>query len=242
MASALKPLERAGIYVRRKIDRVYYHTCGKNERPVFYDVDRTYPALRVIDRNYDVIRDELLAVLPRREGMPRYHDVDDRQQSISEATPGNWRTLFLSAYGAGERLPNRDLCPRTVEVIESIPNLLQAFFSILDPGKKVPAHRGPHFYYLRYHTAFVVPKEKPPKIRVKDQFYTWKERESVLFDDSWNHEVFNESDDIRVVLVTDIIRPRPPFLDRLLRMALNASLSGARMQDWEEYFERVVIR
>lgn len=106
----------------------------------------------------------------------------------------------------------------------------------------MPAHNGPYFYYLRYHTAFVVPKQKPPKIRVKDQFYTWKERESVLFDDSWNHEVLNESDETRVVLITDIIRPRPPFLDRLLRMALNASLAGARKQSWENYFERVVIR
>ena len=235
-------LERAGSFVCGKIDRIYYHASGGNARPVFHDVDRTWPALRAIDQHYDVIRDELLAILPRREGMPRYHDVDRRQRSISETTPGTWRTLFLSVYGAGERLPNRHLCPRTVAVVESIPNLLFAFFSILDPGKSVPAHKGPVYYYLRYHTAFIVPRGKPPTIRIKDQFYTWRERESMLFDDSWNHEVLNESDDIRVVLITDIIRPGHPFLDRLLRLAMNASLAGVRKRSWEEYLERVAIR
>jgi aspartyl/asparaginyl beta-hydroxylase (cupin superfamily) len=242
MVSALELMENAGLYAKSKIDRAYYHACGGDARPVFYDIDRTYPALRVIDRNYDLIRDELLAVLPRRGGMPRYHDVDRRQQAISETTPGNWHTLFLSVYGAGERLPTRQLCPRTVEVVESIPNLIQTFFSILDPGKKVPAHKGPHFFYLRYHTAFLVPREKPPTIRVKDRFYTWRERESLLFDDSWNHEVLNESDEVRVVLITDIIRPRPAYLGPLLRLALNVSLSGVRKRSWEKYFERVVIR
>ena len=90
-----------------------------------------------------------------------------------------------------------------------MPGVLGAFFSILDPKKTVPAHEGPFMGYLRYHLALVVPEEKPPTIRVKDRFHTWKERESVVFDDSWEHEVLNESEGQRVVLIVDFMRPMP---------------------------------
>ena len=46
-------------------------------------------------------------------------------------------------------------------------------------------------------------------MRVKDQLHTWEEGKSILFDDSWNHEVYNKSDDLRVVLLVDIFRPMP---------------------------------
>ena len=46
-------------------------------------------------------------------------------------------------------------------------------------------------------------------MRVKDQHHTWEEGKSILFDDSWNHEVHNKSDDLRVVLLVDILRPMP---------------------------------
>ena len=46
-------------------------------------------------------------------------------------------------------------------------------------------------------------------MRVKDQYHTWEEGRSILFDDSLNHEVYNISDDLRVVLIVDILRPLP---------------------------------
>jgi len=46
-------------------------------------------------------------------------------------------------------------------------------------------------------------------MRVKDKFHTWKEGQSIVFDDSLEHEVYNQSDDIRVVLIVDFFRPMP---------------------------------
>jgi aspartyl/asparaginyl beta-hydroxylase (cupin superfamily) len=54
-----------------------------------------------------------------------------------------------------------------------------------------------------------VPTNDPPTMRVKDQFHTWQAGQSILFDDSWNHEVVNRSDDIRVVFIVDVLRPMP---------------------------------
>jgi aspartyl/asparaginyl beta-hydroxylase (cupin superfamily) len=107
---------------------------------------------------------------------------------------------------------NRAKCPRTSALLDEIPGLFQAFFSILEGGKSVPAHYGPYRGYLRYHLGLVVPKTNPPTLRIKDQHHTWREGESILFDDSWDHEVINNATEDRVVLIVDIRRPMPlPF-------------------------------
>ena len=63
-----------------------------------------------------------------------------------------------------------------------------------------------------------MPEKDPPSIRLKDQVYTWKEGESVLFDDSWEHEVYNQSDSDRVVLIVNIRRPMPQPFDGVNRV------------------------
>src|SRR5262249_958394 len=81
-----------------------------------------------------------------------------------------------------------------------------------------PAHDGPYRGYLRYHLGLMVPEKDPPSIRIKDQVYCWKEGESVLFDDSWNHEVYNKCDRDRVILIVDIRRPMPQPFDIVNRL------------------------
>ena len=216
--------------VRRTCNNVFYRFLGGDTRPVFFDVEQTYPELLAIDRNYDAIRRELMEVLPRRDQIPRYHEVDAAQQGISGQDERSWRVFFVELHNAGEALPNRELMRETRAVIEQIPNVLQAFFSILEPGKSVPAHNGPYLGYLRYHTAFVVPAVEPPTLRVKDEFHTWQERTSVLFDDSWNHEVYNRSDGERVVLIVDVLRPMPWPLSLLNRFARRVFFSKRALQ------------
>lgn len=63
-----------------------------------------------------------------------------------------------------------------------------------------------------------MPEHNPPSIRLKDQVYAWQEGKSILFDDSWDHEVYNESDGDRVVLIVDIRRPMPQPFDAVNRM------------------------
>ncbi len=118
-------------------------------------------------------------------------------------------------YLMGEKpLKNWELCPKTSAMLDQIPNLFQSFFSILEPHTPVPPHSAPYGGYLRYHLPIIIPTDVPPQLRVKAQMHTWREREGVLFDDTWDHEVFNESDFIRVVLVVDVLRPMPRIPDQ----------------------------
>lgn len=186
------------------------YTGGK-KRPVFFDIDETFPSFRRIDAQYEVIRQEMKAILPEKDHIPTYHELDAGQTEISAETENDWKVFMLYAMGEKPEA-NRRKCPKTAAVLDDIPDLFQGFFSILDGGKSVPAHCGPYRGYIRYHLGLQVPSENPPSIRVKDQHYTWREGDSVLFDDSWDHEVLNRARDIRVVLIVDVLRPMPwPF-------------------------------
>jgi aspartyl/asparaginyl beta-hydroxylase (cupin superfamily) len=105
----------------------------------------------------------------------------------------------------------------TCAALDRVPGVFQALFSILDPGKSIPAHEGPYRGYLRYHLGLLVPEQDPPQIRIKDQLYTWREGEDMLWDDTWEHEVINHSKGRRVVLIVDIRRPMPLPLTALNR-------------------------
>ena len=181
---------------------------GGKRRNVFFDIDETYPELRRIDNKYEDIRREIVQILPDKDNIPKYHELDEGQTEISAKTEHDWKIFMLYAMGAKPEA-NRAKCPETSAVLDGIPNLFQAFFSILDAGKNVPEHCGPYRGYLRYHLALKVPTENPPSIRIKDRHHIWVEGESLLFDDSWNHEVYNKANDDRVVLIVDVLRPMP---------------------------------
>jgi aspartyl/asparaginyl beta-hydroxylase (cupin superfamily) len=190
------------------LNRAFRRHLGGSRRPAFFDIDATYPALRLLDRNVAVIREELLAVLQDEARIPRYHEISKAETYISGTVDPerSWR-VFMLAHVSGGIPTNQARCPRTSALLDEIPGLLQAFFSILDPGKSIPAHDGPYLGYLRYHLALLVPSVDPPSMRVKDQVHTWQEGRSILFDDSWNHQVYNTSPERRVVLIVDVVRP-----------------------------------
>jgi aspartyl/asparaginyl beta-hydroxylase (cupin superfamily) len=189
-------------------------------RPTYFNIAETYPALDLITRAYPVIRKEFDALMAAGVEMPEYHEVDSGERAISSTTPKRWNVFVLEVLGHKVE-PNRARFPETCRVLDQVPNLVQAFFSILDPGKSVPEHEGPYLGYLRYHLGLRVPKHNPPKIVVNNQDYTWKEGEAVLFDDSWPHAVINDSEELRAVLIVDVRRPLPITADVVNSFVMN---------------------
>ena len=181
---------------------------GGSARPTFFDVAETVPELAAVTTAYPAIRAEFDRLPVAPDALPQYHDVDPGEAKISNTTPKRWNVFMLEIL-SHKLEANRSLCPETCRVLDRVPNLIQAFFSILEPGKSIPEHEGPYRGYLRYHLGLRVPKDNPPKLVVNGQDYVWKEGEAVLFDDSWPHEVVNHSAETRAVLIVDIRRPLP---------------------------------
>ncbi len=195
-------------YFKDKLNQFYGRYVGHQERPTFFDINQTFPALNSITAAVFAIKNEFEQVLIHTPELPRYHDIDPGEAAISNTTDKNWNVFMI--YLLGYEVPSaRALCPTLCKLLEGIPHLMQAFFSILEPGKSIPLHEGPYLGYLRYHLGLHVPKNKPPYIIVNGNPYTWREDEAVLFDDSFPHEVKNESDDYRAVLIIDVLRPMP---------------------------------
>lgn len=188
----------------------YIRMRAGRDRPAFYDVATHFPHLLEFDRNWEVIREEADRVLAMREEIPRYHEVDHWQRGLTgdDAPRQSWRVFPLYLMGVKPRRP-RELCPRTAEMLDRVPDLFQAMFSVLEPGKSIPPHVGPFMGYLRYHLGIRIPKENPPSIRVGDAWYTWQEGKSIVLDDALDHEVVNHASEVRVVLIVDVLRPLP---------------------------------
>jgi aspartyl/asparaginyl beta-hydroxylase (cupin superfamily) len=160
-----------------------------------------------IEENWTVIRDELRALLADRVRIPSFHEISPEQLFITQ--DDKWKTYMLYAYG--RKIPENCIrCPETTRLLETIPGMKTAFFSILGPRKHIPQHRGPYTGVLRYHLGLIVPRQKEAcRIRVDSQVAHWEEGRSVVFDDTYMHEVWNETDEERVVLFVDFTRPLP---------------------------------
>jgi aspartyl/asparaginyl beta-hydroxylase (cupin superfamily) len=206
------PKAVANAYFGRYVDR--------DRRPTFFSIPEFYPALDHVTQAYPAIRQEFDHLLATVEELPQYHDIDSGERKISDTTPKRWNVFMLEIMGH-KPAANRARCPETCRALARVPNMIQAFFSILEPGKSVPEHEGPYLGYLRYHLGLRVPTHNPPKLVVNRQDYVWREGEAVLFDDSWPHSVVNSSSETRAVLIVDVRRPLPAVPDLVNRFLLD---------------------
>jgi len=161
------------------------------------------------------IRAELEAVLQTPEEFKPYVDkapgsADARYwQDVNRST--RWSTFRLFKAGASVE-DNCRRCPLTVAALESIPLMRvpgfspEAMFSVLEPHTRIPAHHGSVNGRLIVHLPLIVP-ENCGGLRVADETRGWQEAQCLVFDDSFAHEAWNDSERTRVVLIFDIWNP-----------------------------------
>ena len=178
---------------------------SKVGNPPVYD-NATFPWAAEIEREWPAIRKELDRVLLRQEDLPGFHELSADVRTIS--TDKAWKTFFLTGYGLSSQ-KNIDLCPETWRIVQKIPGLKTAMFSIFEPGKHLPPHRGPYNGVLRLHLGLIVPEAKDDQlaIRVDKQVCHWQEGKALIFDDAYEHEAWNHTDKTRVVLFVDFVKP-----------------------------------
>lgn len=165
---------------------------------------RDFPWTAMLRDNWEAIRDEATAVALRGEASPSLATISPDHRSIAEVN--KWRSFFL--WGYGYRIDdNADRCPRTAALVERIPGLNSAFFSILAPGTHIPDHRGVTKGLITCHLGLIVPRDGDVRMRVHDRIVRWAEGETLVFDDTYRHEVWNDTAGTRVVLLVQFERP-----------------------------------
>jgi ornithine lipid ester-linked acyl 2-hydroxylase len=114
-------------------------------------------------------------------------------------------TIFgLIALGEPIRVAS-EMCPKTAKILECIPNVTLAGFSRLAPHTHIQAHTGWAKNELRLHLGLVIPPQC--KFRVGQEIKDWEEGHCLIFDDTTEHEAWNNSDSTRTVLLLDFLKP-----------------------------------
>lgn len=160
------------------------------------------------------MKDEVIAYLDAGS-MPHTAEVSgldpdsDEGRASVPADRGAWRTVVLQFFGEWIE-ENCTHFPRTVHAVRSLKGMTSIGFTALDPHSHIAAHSGPNQGALRFQLPIVVPG--PPgscRIRVGAEMVEWHEGEAVLFDLSVDHEAWNDSDDVRVLLMIEVPMPLP---------------------------------
>ena len=180
-----------------------------NGRTEFFDPAQ-FPWIPGVEARADEIKEELDGLLSRVDQLPNFQDIQEEQRMLTQ--DDRWKVFVF--YGYGLRADgNCRRCPRTAEIVESIPGMTTAMFSVLLPHKHIPPHVGPWKGVLRYHLAVRTPTDEAVAgIRVGSSTEHWRQGRSLVFDDTFDHQAWNDSDEIRVVLFVDVIRKLPWYL------------------------------
>jgi beta-hydroxylase len=241
--------------VDTKIRRIQLRALHAVEKPIrrfslvgdkeFFD-PHEFPWVADIEARWREVRAELDRVLEHRDAVPNIQDISVDQLELTQ--DDRWKSFFFYGYGVRNDA-NCRICPRTAELIEAIPGMTTAFFSILLPQKRLPPHRGAYKGVLRYHLGLMIPDPANCAIRVGGRQEHWREGESLIFDDTFNHAAWNATDQIRVVLIVDFRRPLPfpvsllnDFVIHCIRSSAFVQIGAKRMQQWNERFEEAYHR
>lgn len=164
---------------------------------LWYDPDK-FPIAAALEEAVDVIARELARLDTQA--------FSDEPEDIARV--GRWRVLYLQKKDV-DTSDIREKCPITSEILDSHQDATAgagvAYFSCLDPGTRVAPHRGPTNTRLRLHLGLEVPEKCG--LRVGGVKKKWTPGRCLVFDDSFIHDVWNESDRRRIVLIVDIWHP-----------------------------------
>ncbi len=196
--------------------------------PAIPFLDRAlFPWLSTLEAATETIRDELLALMDT--GMQGFEPYIQ----YKPGTPVNqfeqlnhsrlWSTLWLWKDGEAQSEPIAR-CPKTAAVLAELPLADQpgfaptVVFSALAPHTHIPPHTGSTNSRLLVHLPLVLPG--PARFRVGNEVREWRMGEAWVFNDTIQHEAWNDADETRVVLIFDIWHPDLSLAERELVAAL----------------------
>jgi aspartate beta-hydroxylase len=191
--------------------------------PSVLDTIRYFPNAKRFTERWLDIRSEALAAAAELHNIPRFHDIMPEQRDISANDGRDWRVLILKAYGV-EMPQNLHRCPTIASLVEQTPEAVSCVLSFLAPGKHIPVHRGPFRGIMRFHLMLSMPLDEtglPACVMEIDSVpYRLANGESLLWDDTYPHEVWNRSSEVRVALLLDVWRKGMPLHLNLLSRTL----------------------
>jgi aspartate beta-hydroxylase len=190
---------------RHPLQRCEHYLPGLESKPWWDGSELSF--VQTLESNAERIRAEYIDILlsgslrlhPQSKGGPR-----------RRASNGDWNIFELWSAGRLNQC-NAVEAPFTTSLLSSVPELITnprglVYFSVLNPHVHIRAHCGPTNARIRLHLGLQVPLGA--FMRVGEERRTWQRGRCLVFDDSWEHEVWNKSDQLRAVLLMDTWHPQ----------------------------------
>jgi aspartyl/asparaginyl beta-hydroxylase (cupin superfamily) len=198
---------------------------------------------QALERATDDIRVELKALLA--SGSAGFEPYIQREANRPAFNPrglqdnANWSAFYLVRSGA-EVPANAARCPRTMAALREVPmcqiegRTPAVLFSLLRPGAHIPPHHGFTNARLVCHLPLIIPPGCA--LRVGNETRAWREGELLVFDDTMEHEAWNPSTELRVVLIFDVWRPEISPREQALIAAMLAAIDrfGGTRIEWKD--------
>lgn len=172
-----------------------------SEQPNFYEKNN-FPWVTTLENNWEIIRDEVLTLIEE--------NPDRLQKYLSSHTlsfpPKRWKLTGLYFWNLMMHR-NCDRCPKTMEILQSIPNVVSCSLSVLEPKSNIKPHRGYTDAHIRCHLGLSIPASLPDcGFQVGEETKSWEEGKAFVFCDAQTHTAWNHSSTSRLVLIIDVIR------------------------------------
>ncbi len=189
--------------MRKMLNRTIAKYSLVGNPPVFED--GVFPWTRDLEDHWEAILAEVRSLLNNRENIPTLREISPDHDRLDK--DNKWQSFFLWGYGFKSEI-NCRRCPQTAKLAGDIPGLKTAMFSIHAPGIHIPRHKGVTKGMVICHLGLIVPEAREKcRMQVDDQICLWECGKAFVFDDTYPHEVWNETDEDRVILLLQVERP-----------------------------------
>ena len=162
-----------------------------------------FPELATLREHWREIRDEAMGLYEQGhvKASERYDDL-----GFNSFFRRGWKRFYLKWYD--DPLPSaRERCPRSVELVEAVPSVNAAMFTLLAPHSQLVTHRDPFAGSLRYHLGLSTPNSERCYIAIDGTAHAWSDGGELLFDETYVHTAVNDTDTPRLILFCDVTRP-----------------------------------
>lgn len=205
--------------LRTKLNRarpapsVFYYPGLSSVHPLWtnYFKENHMGLLSKLEDNFEAIRDEYMNMHFRQktEDSTTGSDYIDEHKNFLHTGDWDWMSYVLKGK---KQSSFAEKCPITASVLDSTSRLMTgtplsfAFFSTMGPGAQIKPHFGPCNLRIRVHFPLVVPSGDVG-MKIGNEIVRWEAGKPLLFDDSYEHEVWNRSSGDRVILLFDLWHP-----------------------------------
>lgn len=210
---------------------------AKTRTPEFLDIETYFPASKNFEDHFTEIKEEVSRMLEKTRGGKDLVLTKDtysgenayigKDVKVENGVTTGWRVLNIKA--GNHYSPYAKHFPTLRRILRKTDGVVACVVSVLEPGVTIPIHVGYYKGIMRYMIPTHVPKERDKVfLCVNGIKYHWTEGQGVLWDDNFPHKVYNYSDETRVVVYMDILRPLPGLLNHfnkaMVSLASNSSI------------------